>query len=103
MSPSQMSLYLLCPKALGKVRPCFQSPSCCHISLPYIMVSDIKVTHQRVQTTFSHASHWHHVIIAMLTLCYFITTHATLILYCHACMLTLQISLTSCVLWLPHV
>jgi hypothetical protein len=44
----------------------------CHVSLPYIMDFDIKINHQRIQSTHTHK---HHiviiviiVIIAMLTL-----------------------------------
>jgi hypothetical protein len=36
------------------------------------------------------------VIIVVLTLCYSMMSHATLILYYHASMLTLQTSLVSC-------
>ena len=55
-------------------------PPCCHISLSCIMGFDIKkTTHQNIQTTCSHA-------LGLLTLCYSILSHATLILYYHACM-----------------
>ena len=57
-------------------------------------VIGINLTHQNIRT--------HHVIIiamiivhAMLTLCYFIMSHATLILYYHTSMLTLHTSLIS--------
>ena len=42
------------------------------------------------------------VIIAMLTLCYSIMSHDTLIFYFHASMLTLQTPLISHALWLPQ-
>ena len=42
------------------------------------------------------------VIFAMLTLCYSIMSHVSLILYYYASMLTLQTSLISYALWLPH-
>ena len=50
----------------------------CHIFLPYIMGFDIKVIHQRIQTTCSHASCCYHyviIIIVMLLLCYSIPSH----------------------------
>ena len=36
-------------------------------------------------------------------MCYFIMLHATLILYYHESMLTIQKFVISCALWLPHV
>ena len=50
-------------------------PPCCHISLPYIMGFGIEI----IQTMHSHASIVIIVIIAMLTLCYSIMSHVTLI------------------------
>ena len=41
-------------------------------------------------------------IIAMLTLCYSIMLHATLVLFYHASMLAPQNSLISRALWLPQ-
>ena len=38
-------------------------PLCCHISLSYIIVLDIKTIHQRNQTTPLHASHCHLVFL----------------------------------------
>jgi hypothetical protein len=35
-------------------------PPCCHKSLPYTMVSGIKIIHQRIQIICLHASHCHH-------------------------------------------
>ena len=35
-------------------------PHCCHMSLPYITSFDIRIIHQRIQTTCSHAPHCHH-------------------------------------------
>jgi hypothetical protein len=35
-------------------------PPCCYIFLPYITSFDVKIIHQRVQTTCLHASHCHH-------------------------------------------
>jgi hypothetical protein len=34
-------------------------PPCCHIFFTYITYLDIKIIHQRIQTTRSHASHCH--------------------------------------------
>ena len=39
---------------------------------------------------------------SLLTMCYSTMSHATPILYYHASMLTMQTSLISCTLWLPH-
>ena len=96
-----MSRLLLYPKPYGMDVLSLSLTPCYHISLLYIMGFDIKINHQRIQTTCSHA-HTHHVdinviivIIAMLTLCYSIMLHATLILLYHAFMLTLHNSLTS--------
>ena len=51
---------------------------------PYIIEFDIKTNHQKIQATHLHASHCHHckniVNIVMLTLCYFMISHATLCL-----------------------
>ena len=44
-------------------------PPRCHVSLSYITNFDVKIVHQRIQTTCSHASrchHCHYFIIAML-------------------------------------
>ena len=49
-----------------------------------------------------HARMHHVVIIAMLISCYFIMSHATLIIFYHASMWTLHNSLTSRALWLPQ-
>jgi hypothetical protein len=77
----------------------------CYYTFPshiYIMRFDTKIIHQKIQP---HTC-MHHVviitIIAMLTLCYSKMSHATLILYYHASMLTLHISLTFRALWLPQ-
>ena len=35
-------------------------PLCCHISLPYIPCFDIKIIHQRIQTTHSHGPRCYH-------------------------------------------
>ena len=100
-----MSLLLLHPETLGKdifnlnLTPCYMfSPS-------YIMGIDMKITTKN----FKPHNRTHHVdiivisvIIIMLTLCYFIIPHATLILFYHAIMLTLHNSIISCTLWLPH-
>ena len=55
-----MSLPLLYPKTLGNICVKLKIPSCCHISLPCITGFDIKIFHQRIQTTRSHASQCHH-------------------------------------------
>ena len=57
-----------------------------HIS----QVLTLKMTHCKIKP---HACVHHVVIIELLTLCYSIIPHATLILYYHASMLTLQTSL----------
>ena len=72
----------------------------CHVSFPYIMGFDITINHQRIQTTSSHALLVIVVIIAMLTLCYSIISHTTLILFYQTSMLALQNSLISRALWL---
>ena len=70
-------------------------PHCCHISLPYIMGFDIKIVHQRIQTTPSHTSHCHHCHYCNVEFVLFHMSHATLILYYHASILTLQTFLIS--------
>ena len=96
MSLSIMSLRLLYPKILENKCVEFNLPLRCHIYLSYTMGFD-KIIPQRIQP--------HHVviivIIAMLALCYSIMSHATLMLYDHASMITLQTSLISHALWLP--
>ena len=74
-------------------------PPYCHIPLSYIM--------SFISTLFTkkfkpHACTHHVDIIAMLTLCYSIMSYATLILYHHISMLTLQTSLILCAFWLPQ-
>ena len=98
MSTSYMSLLLSYPKTLGDGRSQFESHSLLSRFPPlYHGFLNIKINYQRIQTTCSH-----HVaiivivmiIIAMLILCYFIMSHATLILFHHAwSMLALQIKL----------
>ena len=66
----------------------------------YMMGFDITISTKEFKP---HACMHHVVIIVMLALCYFIMSHATLILYYHTPMLTLQTFLMSRALWLPHV
>ena len=74
---------------------------CYHISLPYILwVFDNNVNHQRIQTTRLHASRCHHCNYCHYCNidcidCYSIMSHAILLLFYHAFMLTLQNSLIS--------
>ena len=81
---------------------------CCHVSLPYIVDFDIKVNHQRIQSTHLHTR----ITLSLLsflpflqcwTLCHSIMSHATLILFHHVSMLTLRISLMSRALWFLQV
>ena len=105
MSPIVMSLPLLYPKTLGNIFVYFLKPSLLsHFPFMYHGFR-IKINHHKIQIL----SHTHHVviivtttIIAMLTLCYSIMSHATLILYHHASMLTLYTSLIPHALWLPQ-
>ena len=69
---------------------------------------DIRIIHQRIQTTHPHSSRCHHC----QQYCHYYTldfaccsnnSHATLILTYHASMLTLQTSLISHALWLPAI
>ena len=60
ISPFIMSLPLLYPKTLGNGCAQFNLPPCCYTSLPYIIGFDIKIIHQRIQITHSHASCYHH-------------------------------------------
>jgi hypothetical protein len=78
---SLMLLLCLYLKALGK--GC--SWCRCHVFLSYITDFDIKIKHKRIETTHSHCHPLLFiVVIAMLTLCYSIMSHATLILFYHA-------------------
>ena len=69
MSPSVMSLPLLYSKTVGNGCARYKPPLCCHIFLSYITSYDIKISHQRVQTTHSHASHGHHYHYCNVALC----------------------------------
>jgi hypothetical protein len=98
ISTSLMSLLCLYLEALGK--GC--SWCRCHVFLSYITDVDIKIKHKRIETTHSHCHPLLFiVVIAMLTLCYSIMSHATLIIFYHASMLlTLQkLSFVSHALW----
>ena len=95
ISTSSMSFLPLYPELLGNGCSQLKSHSLLSHSLPYIMGFDIKTNHQRIRPH----THTHHiviiviiVVIAMLTLCHSIMLHATLILFNHTSMLTLQIS-----------
>ena len=102
MSPSAISLLLLCFETLGNRCAQFKSPSLLS-HFPLICHGfDIKIFHQRIQTTHSHTSHCNHCHYCKVD-CYIILSHATLILYYHTSMLTLLTSLLSHALWLPHV
>jgi hypothetical protein len=57
ISTSLMSLLSL---ASQNPRESLDNTPCCHGSLPCIIDVDIKINHQRIQTTNSHASHCHH-------------------------------------------
>lgn len=80
---SIMPLPLLYFEILGNKCSQFESPSFCRIYLACIMDFDVII-----------------VIIVMVTLCYSIMLHATLILYYHTSMITLRIPSISCGLWL---
>ena len=99
MSPSIMPLPLLYLETLGNGRAQLKIASCCHISFLYITHFDIR---NNPQKKFKPHTRTHHVVVivilAMLTLCYSIMSHATLVLYYHAFMLTLHASLMSCAL-----
>jgi hypothetical protein len=99
-----MFLYTLEPRDRDELN--LKLPPCYHISLPYTMGFDLKVIHQRNQTTCLHATHCHHChyshFFSMLTLCYSILSHTTLVFYYHASMLTLHTSLISRALWLAQ-
>ena len=47
------------PKPYGKDVLTLDPACCCHASLPCIIDVDIKINHQRIQTTCLHASHCH--------------------------------------------
>ena len=59
-TPSLMPLPLLYPKVLGHGCPHFKPSSLLSHSLTNIMGFEIKVFHQRIQTTHSHASYCHY-------------------------------------------
>ena len=85
MSPSVTLLPLLYPKTPRNGCAQSKSPSLCHISLSYIV--GFNINNNPPNNSKSHACTRHVVIIAiiaMLTLCYSIMPHATLILYRHA-------------------
>jgi hypothetical protein len=86
---SVMSLPLLYPKGMDVLIS--NLLPCCYISLPYIMGFEIKIIHQRTQTIRWYASCCHHCHYCNVDF----LSHATLILYYHASMLTLQTSLIS--------
>jgi len=72
----------------------------CHIFLPFIRGLDSEVILQRIQATRSHALHFHYCNVDFVF--FSIISHATLVLYYHASMLTLHTSLISRALWLPR-
>ena len=95
-----MSLLLLYLETLENACSQFNLTPCCHDSLPYIMVFDIK---NQATKEFKPHTHMHNVVIsAMLTLYCFIISHATLTPYYHASILTLHTSSISRALWLPQ-
>ena len=59
MPPFVMSLPLLYPEVPGNGCAQLNLPPC-HILLSYITGFDIKIIHQRIQTTCLHASYCHH-------------------------------------------
>ena len=83
-----MSFLLLYPKTLGNAS---NLTTCRHVSLPYMMSFDIKVNHQSIQTTHSHASRCHHDNYCHYCNVDFVLFHnapCTLILFYHASMFT---------------
>ena len=68
ISTSLMSLLFLCPKNLRNGCSQVESHSLLSRSLSYIRGLHIKLNHQRVQTTHSHASHCHLVIIVIIAM-----------------------------------
>ena len=75
-------------------------PPYCHVFLPYITSSNIKWSIKESTTR----ARMHHVVIIvinyMLTFCYSMMSHATIILCYHASMLTLHSSLVLHAHWL---
>ena len=60
ISPFVTSIHRLYLETMGNMCAHVNLYRCCHISLSYIMGFGIKITHQSIQTTRSHALHWHH-------------------------------------------
>lgn len=85
MSPSVRTLpliYLETLVYLGTDVLSLSIPTCCHISIMSSKKSTEKIK--------PHA-HTHYIVInAMLTFCYSIISHVTILLYYHAFILTLQ-------------
>ena len=98
MSSFVMPLPLLYLKTLGQ--GCVLSvilPCCCHISLSYITVFDIKLIHQRIQTAHLHESRCHHCHYCHdcnvdVVLFHIVTCYTNSLLFMYPC-LTLQTSL----------
>ena len=101
-----MPLLLLYPKTLGT--GCSQIKS--HSLLSRFPLMYHRFSHQsKPPKNLNHYVHTYHVvimivivIIALLTSCYSIISHVTLILFYHASILTLQNSLISHALWWPQ-
>ena len=101
---SVMSLPLLHVETLENGCAQFKYPSLLSHFLP---ICHMFLTFKQSTKELKPHTHVHHdiiiVIIAMLTSCYSTMSRVTLILYYHdASMITLQISLISRALWLPH-
>ena len=91
-STSIMSLPLSYPETLEN--------KCAHIKYPSLLAHFSPIYHNSF--TFKPHAHMHCVVIivvaAMLTSCYSTMSHAALVLYYRACMLTLHTALISCAL-----
>ena len=80
---------LLYFETLGNICAQFksQSPPCCHVSLSYITSFDMKIIHQRIQHTHSHASCCHrcHYCSVDFVLFHNVTCYTNSLLITHSC------------------
>ena len=102
-SNSLMSVLLLYLKTLGNIYILSLNLTlCCHVSLPYIMGSDIKVNRQRRL----HASPCHHCKLILFLLQYWVNVIPLRHIYTNLLwsnpLIALKSSLISHVLWMPH-
>ena len=78
---------------------CFEFKS--HSLISYFPTIDHGFWHQ-IKTPYNSGHTFTCIMLSLLTLCFSIMSHATLVFFYHASLSTLRNSLMSSALWLPH-